>query len=79
MSTIDYDFEKVKKIIETTKDLCQFPALKNIVEAFSRKWHPDTVINTDPSLVSSSFVSKYNDYCDYLRLKVDFEYSPDVV
>lgn len=79
MSTIEEDFSKVKKTIETTYDITQFPALKNFVKAFSEKWNPDNIMNSNPAMISSGYVSKYNDFCDYLRLKVDFEYTLDLV
>ena len=80
MSTINEDFNKVKKTIETTTSPTQFKALKKMVECFGRKWNAiEPVVdesygfNQDKQHAYYQMRKESKEMYDYLRLKVDFE------
>lgn len=82
MSTINEDFEKVKRTIETTTNPAQFRTLFNLVENFGRKWNAkenDTspeyygILNTRYGTTTTRLREEAHKMYQYLKLKVDYE------
>lgn len=73
-TTMSQDFERVKQIVETTKNPMQFDSLDNLVDAFANKWNPDNFHCKYWEILSPVFVNEYRNDVNYLKLKLNFEY-----